>query len=502
MHQRPAKGATRGRRAPLATGVTLSAVPHPTSNHPSHENGVTHRRWPDHRTVWRWHFYAGILCIPFVLWLAGTGSIYLFKPQIDAWLDRPYENLTPGGAPTGPAAQVAAALAAVPGAVLSAYELPRNPHSAVQVLVGRGARLTRVYVHPVTLQILHVVDEDSRLTNQIFRLHGELMQGDRGSRLVETAASWTIVMLITGLYLWWPTGSAGVSGVIYPRLGGRGRLLWRDLHAVTGFWVAFFALFLLVSGLPWANSWGGLLEEVRQWSSAAPVKQDWTTGHSSELAQRRLAISAPGEVLASSDDHATHHHGGTSGTGVSAYQLDYRPLDGLVPLVRAENLQPPVLIAPPSQAEASWTARSETQNRPQRAELTLDGARAAVVSRRDFSQRPLLDRVIGVGIAAHEGQLFAPLNQALGLFTAAGLWLVCISAIIMWWRRRPSGALGAPPPTSRRPLAVGLFAIVVALGVLLPLLGATLLIVWAVERTVLCRWPSARDFLGLPPATT
>jgi uncharacterized iron-regulated membrane protein len=462
---------------------------------------VIHRRWPDHRTVWRWHFYAGILCIPFVLWLAATGSIYLFKPQIDAWLDRPYDNLTARGVPASPTAQVAAALAAVPGAVLSAYELPRTPHSAVQVLVGHGSQLTRVYIEPVTLKILHVVDEDSRFTNQIFRLHGELMQGDRGSMLVETAASWTIVMLITGLYLWWPTNSAGVAGVIYPRLGGRGRLLWRDLHAVTGFWVAFLALFLLISGLPWTKSWGGLLEDVRQWRSVVPVKQDWTTGHSSELAQRRLVTSAPGEVVAASDDHAAHHHGAASETGVSAYQPDYRPLDGLVPLVRAENLQPPVLIAPPSQAEPSWTARSETQNRPQRAELTLDGARTAVVSRRDFAQRPLLDRVIGVGIAAHEGQLFAPLNQALGLFTAAGLWLVCLSAIIMWWRRRPAGALGAPPAGSRRPLATGLFAIVVMLGVLLPLLGATLLMVWAVERTVLRRWTSARDFLGLPSAT-
>jgi uncharacterized iron-regulated membrane protein len=64
------------------------------SKHRSRESWAAVLVWPDHRAVWRWHFYAGVLCIPFVLWLAATGSIYLFKPQIDAWLDQPYEHLT------------------------------------------------------------------------------------------------------------------------------------------------------------------------------------------------------------------------------------------------------------------------------------------------------------------------------------------------------------------------------------------------------------------------
>jgi hypothetical protein len=47
----------------------------------------------DHRSVWRWHFYAGLFCIPFVLWLAITGTIFLFKPQIERYLDKPYDHL-------------------------------------------------------------------------------------------------------------------------------------------------------------------------------------------------------------------------------------------------------------------------------------------------------------------------------------------------------------------------------------------------------------------------
>lgn len=459
---------------------------------------MTRRIWPDHATVWRWHFYAGLLCIPVVLWLAATGSIYLFKPQIDAWLDRPYESLNLRGSVQSPSAQVYAALAAVPGAVLSQYELPQQADSAVQVLVGHGNTLKRVYVHPVTLRILQVLDEDSRFSNQIFHLHGELMAGDRGSMIVETAASWTIVMLITGLYLWWPKGASGFAGVVYPRLLRGGRVFWRDVHAVTGFWVSFFALFLLISGLPWAKSWGGLLKDIRHLGSTAAVRQDWTTGRSSELEQRRLA-SLTSDPQGTPDEHAGHHHGAatTSEANETSTPPDYHALDVLVPRVYAANLQPPVLIAPPSRANATWTAKSDTQNRPLRTELILDGEHGTILARHDFSQRPLLDRVIGIGIAAHEGQLFAPLNQLLGLFTAVSLWVVCISAIVMWWRRRPAGTLGAPMPAARKSLSAGVITAIVLLGVLLPLYGVTLLLVWGLEQTLLRRWPAARSFLGL-----
>ncbi len=52
-----------------------------------------------YRALWRWHFHAGLFCIPFVIVLALTGSIYLFKPQIDAFADRGVDSLqVTGGA--------------------------------------------------------------------------------------------------------------------------------------------------------------------------------------------------------------------------------------------------------------------------------------------------------------------------------------------------------------------------------------------------------------------
>ncbi|HUO23851.1 MAG TPA: PepSY domain-containing protein, partial [Caulobacteraceae bacterium] len=253
---------------------------------------ATRRPWPDYRAIWRWHFYAGLLCIPFVLWLAFTGPIYLFRPQFEAWVDRPYAQLlAPGRARPAPSAETHAALAVVPGSVLHAYQLPRSPSAAAQVLVGKGADEWRVWVDPSTLKPVKIVREDDRFMQIIFRLHGELLLGDRGSMIVELAASWAIVMIITGLYLWWPRGAQGLGGLIYPRLGRGKAVFWRDLHASAGLWVSALTLALLISGLPWAKSWGGYLKEIRSLAGHAVAQQDWPAGSGSVLAQR-AALSA------------------------------------------------------------------------------------------------------------------------------------------------------------------------------------------------------------------
>lgn len=449
--------------------------------------------WLTYRTVWRWHFYAGLFCIPFVIWLSITGSIYLFKPQIERWLDRPFDNLTVAARAT-PEAQATAALAAVPGSSLHYFEVPRTAKSATRVIVGKGQAEYRVYVHPQTLQILNVVSEDKRPMRIVFRLHGELMAGDWGSRIVELAASWAIVMILTGLYLWWPRQAAKLAGVLYFRLNAGKRIFWRDLHAVTGVWVSAFALFLLLTGLPWAKSWGGYLKALRSVGGHKIVRQDWTTGRSSEI-ENRIAMNE-----SSMAGMSMEHSGHMAHTMAGPLQPHaYAALDRLVPAVTALHLADPVLIMPPMSPGKDWTAKSDSQNRPLRAVVTLDSATGAVTKRENFDQRPWVDRLVGIGVAAHEGQLFGLFNQLLGLFTALGLVLLSVSAVVLWWRRRSVGLLGAPVPARKPSFSWGLAMLLVAFGVYLPMLGASLVFVLAMERLVLRRVPTIQHWLGLQP---
>jgi uncharacterized iron-regulated membrane protein len=434
-----------------------------------------------YRAIWRWHFYAGLFVVPMVLLLALSGSIYLFKPQLDRWEERDFRGLSTAGAVT-PNAQLDAVLAAVPGASFYSYRLPEQAGDAAMVHLGlpgdRG--MLDVFVSPQG-QVLGSLQPEARISETIKRLHGSLMLGRVGDWLVELAASWAIVMIATGLYLWWPRGR-GAAGVLWPRLRAGSRVFWRDLHAVTGFWVAGLALVLLVSGLPWAGVWGSAFAAVRTELGLVSGAQNWKVG---------------AEAVHVDHDHAAMARGHTQGQ-------DFSQLTLWVSEAEARDLAFPVLVLPPGAPQAFgpptgkvWTVKSEAQNRPLMETLTFDPATGQELGHERFADKHPIDRLVNYGIAWHEGQLFGLLNQLVGVATALMLMTLGVSGFVMWRRRKPAGLLGAPPPPAepQRLRAVALIAL--ALAILLPMMALSLAMLLVLERLVFARIPTLARWLGL-----
>lgn len=451
-----------------------------------------------YRAVWRWHFYAGLFCIPFVLLLAATGSLYLFKPQIEAAIDRPYSSLTVTGPAASPRAQIETALAAVPNSTFAAYQLPERDDAAVQVLVNAQGERTRVYVHPQTLEVLKTVPEEARFMSVVKSIHGELLAGTMGSLVVETAASWAIVMIVTGLYLWWPRTARGLGGVLYPRLGRGGRTAWRDIHAVTGIWISGLALALLLTGLPWTQVWGEGFKRARAFAGLDAVTRDWTQGRAAERAAQ--------------DDHADHvasgHAHETTAVAPAGHDMHAMhdiasmtpaSVDAIVTAARALDIAAPAMLTPPSKKSPTWDVKSAAQNRTIRTEAAFDPMSGALVRRTSFADRHPIDRAIAIGVSAHEGQLFGWANQALGVLAALGLATLSLSGFVMWRQRAPKDALGAPPLADAR-LGAGVGVVILIAAVALPMFGATLAVVALLDLVVLRRIGPIRRFLGLAAA--
>jgi len=425
--------------------------------------------WPDYRTVWRWHFFAGLFCLPFIILLCFTGSIYLFKPQVDRWIDWRYDHLASSATHSTPQYEAMAALNAVPGSHFLAYELPETAFSAARVIVDRQGTAIRVYVDPTSCKVLKQVPEEERFERIIFKLHGQLLLGNIGSIIMEMVASWTIVLIATGLYLRWPRHIKGLRGILYPRITHKGRIRWRDLHAVTGMWISLFLVLFLISGLPWSFVWGHALSSVETQISRMTTVPDWEIGAVSErnlVAGRQVSPpkmdTMPGMDMGSMTMPDSSLPDGLNDVVMAASQL---------------KLPAPVLVTPPSTGETLWRVRSDTQNRPERISALVE-ASGQIRSVQRFEDKGLMDRIIGYGVAAHEGQLFGRANQLLNFLVASGLLTMSVSALILWLRRRPPGQLGAPLAVPNKQIGAGALAVLVLLAVLLPELGASLLLLW------------------------
>lgn len=453
-----------------------------------------------YRMIWRWHFYAGLFCLPFVTILALSGSVYLFKPQIDDAFDRPYVHMSLSGPARSLDDQVAAALAAVPQSRIKGLELRDDPADAARVhVVDPQGQEQRVLVRPDTLEILKIDAEKWRLSTLMRDIHGSMLLGDAGAIVLELAGAWAIVMVLTGLYLWWPRNAIGVAGILYPR---KGRPFLRDLHAVAGLYVSFFALFLLVSGLPWTKIWGEAFRWSKEITAQRQIKLDWTTGPSSAKAQRMAAYQAAPPALAeATGEHDAHEgHRGHAGMEHGSAPAHVTGFDRIAAVARDAHLAEPVMLAPPSPKNQNWAVRSQSQNRPLQETLHVEPTRFEVIKREDFAGKPLIDKVVGVGIAAHEGHLFGVANQLLGLFTALSFLTLVVTSVLMWLRRRPRGALGAPPALATPPrLAPALVVLILAMGVFLPTLGVSLILVLGFEAFARRLLPGLSQWLGLTP---
>jgi len=437
-----------------------------------------------YRTIWRWHFYAGLFVLPFIIILSLSGALYLFKPQIERWEERAYQGLSTANA-VSPNQQLQAVLDAYPGARFMSYRLPERTGDAPLIHIGLadGHSMRDVFVSPQG-QVLGALDPESRVIAIDRKIHGQMLLGKRGSWLVELVASWAIVMILTGLYLWWPSGR-GLAGIVWPRTRLGGRAFLRDLHAVTGFWVAGLALILLVTGLPWAAVWGDTFRTVRAEMGWVKGTQDWTIGGA-----------------AVTDPHAEHDH-----EKMMAMQAAGTPLTSLADMVKnaeAANLAFPVLVKPPGApqrfgppaADMTWTIQSDSQNRPLRTTIRYDMATGEELSRTGFAEKHVIDKAVGYGIAWHEGQLFGWVNQLIGVLTAAALITLVVSGFLMWRRRKPDDQLGAPALPAPVKLR-GITAIILILAALLPMLAASLILLWLVERLILPHWPRLSRWLGL-----
>ena len=210
-----------------------------------------------YRLVWKWHFLASLYVLPFMAMLAITGGIYLYKPQIEEVIYADRLNVAVGEARQPYETQLAALSEAAEVTRIRGIEIEDQPGRATLITYDDAEKIrTYAWIDPYTSEVLATQPRDETAMRILRKFHGELLLGDFGTKFVELAAHWAIVMFITGLYLWWPRGQRTLKKAL-TLPSGKGRSFWRETHLFTGILAAVLVVPIIIFGLPWTDIWGG-----------------------------------------------------------------------------------------------------------------------------------------------------------------------------------------------------------------------------------------------------
>ncbi|MEM6595742.1 MAG: PepSY domain-containing protein [Pseudomonadota bacterium] len=397
-----------------------------------------------YRPVWKWHFLASLYVLPFMAMLAITGGIYLYKPQIEAWLYADQMNVSV----TGPALSVEEQIAAVEAEAgmnrMRGVTDFRDPTRSTLIEFDDGNKTRSLaWVNPYTGEVLGTVARDEMAMRVLRKFHGELLLGDTGTKFVELAAHWSIVMFITGAYLWWPRGQRSLSKAVSLPKGSpaRGRSWWRETHLFTGMLATVLVVPIIVSGLPWTDVWGGGLSYVQE-----------QTGQKSK--SLRFSRDVP---------NSTASEGQTI------------PYAQVLEIAEAEGLVAPYEMRPPKDGEAAFWLRSASVNRSDQTELIIDQYTGALLKRHEFGDNPGMAKAVSWGISFHQGELYGWANVLQNTLAALLAVVLSVSGFVAWWMRKPAGALGVPAAPDAA-LGTGMIVLVIGLAILFPLMGASLVV--------------------------
>ena len=479
------------------------------------------------RRIWRLHFWVGLFAAPTLLLLACTGLIILYTQPLDLWLHRDLTVVSqPNPASTGTSpvsldTQVDAARQQVPAdMILDAVTPPEAPDRSTQIdfmapeTADIGERnVTQVFVDPYTGNYLGQRRELDGLVgwaNQLHRFFGNdgptvsvpalghfiapssypdaSMKVGVGNLIVEMTAVWILVLLASGIFLWWPRATERGKPRLAIRWRKGGRVRWRDLHATTGILLSVVLIGYIVSGLTWSRYWGENWRAVA--STVTPSTEVDAPSTPAKVGDfdrlgRRIAWADTDDPVYASDP----------GPGVPM-TLGFNEIDEIA---KSENMLPGFSIVPPSDYPGS-TADDETvygsytvvNHWPQRLSeqrtLYLNQFTGQTIANSTADQDGALARITSWSVAMHMGNQYGVLTRILATLACLGLLTSITTAMLMWWKRRPTGRTGLPGRTSDaqrgdtpRGAVAAIAVIATALAVLYPSFGVTLIVVLVAE---------------------
>ncbi len=216
---------------------------------------------PKKRTLKYWigqaHLWLGLTSGLIVFIVSVTGCIYAFQSEIQD-LTQPYRYAARQDREVlPPSALKEVAEKLLPGKHIHGIWYA-GPGRAAQVIFFEfdPAYYYIAYLNPYTAEVLKVKDMERDFFHIVLDGHFYLwLPPEIGQTVSSSATLVFVVLLISGLILWWPRKRKERKQRFSIRWNARWRRTNYDLHNVLGFYVSSIALILALTGLVWGFQW-------------------------------------------------------------------------------------------------------------------------------------------------------------------------------------------------------------------------------------------------------
>ena len=228
------------------------------------------------RAIFWIHLAVGVTAAVAVLVMAVTGVLLTYQEQLERWALRGYRaDPAPDAAPLALDELIARAGGEAPAGLVASVALSRDPRDPAVLGLGDGAA---VHVDRFTGERRGGGDtRTGRFLRGVMYVHRWFaLEGEYrivGRTIMATANLGFLFLLLSGVYLWWPSrgGRAAWRRALWFRRGLRGRARDFNWHNVIGFWSAVPLAVIVASGATISYQWAADL--VHRLAGDAPPFQ-------------------------------------------------------------------------------------------------------------------------------------------------------------------------------------------------------------------------------------
>jgi uncharacterized iron-regulated membrane protein len=208
------------------------------------------------RRITGWlHLWLGLGAGSIVLFLGVTGCILAFEQEIRS-VTQSYLFVTEEKKPyLTPSQLKPLAEKHLDGKQVLGIEYPGPAKAAVASYYDID-NYKLVYLNPYSGEVLKTKNMNRDFFRVVLDGHFYLWLPEKvGQPIVASATLIFLVMMITGLILWWPKNKAARKQRFSIKWNARWRRVNYDMHNVLGFYMTWVCIFIVLTGLVWGFEW-------------------------------------------------------------------------------------------------------------------------------------------------------------------------------------------------------------------------------------------------------